>query len=122
MTSSREGIVHRDLKPSNVLVAVRDAQPVPKIIDFGVAKAIDQRLTDTTTDIYSLGVLLYALMVGASPGRQLEGDLERITRKALEKDRTRRYTTVSEFAGDIERQLAARIPYSFFTLIRKVCS
>jgi eukaryotic-like serine/threonine-protein kinase len=93
----QKGIIHRDIKPSNVLVTVHDGAPVPKVIDFGIAKAIEGRLTDQTlftsfeqfvgtpaymspeqaqvkgldvdtrTDIYSLGVLLYELLTGKTP-------------------------------------------------------
>ncbi len=179
----QKAIIHRDLKPSNILVTEIDSKPVPKIIDFGLAKALSEPLTteamftrigtvigtpdymspeqadsagqdtDTRTDVYSLGIVLYELLVGALPvdlsrlsfgetlrklreedtpppstrvrrlgtdgaakaqnrrtdvptlARQLRGDLDAITLKATEKDRSNRYATPSELAADITRYL-----------------
>src|SRR3954466_15136156 len=183
----QKGIIHRDVKPSNVLVAPYDGRPVVKVIDFGVAKATGQRLTDKTLftgfgalvgtpeymspeqaevnnqdvdtrgDVYSLGVLLYELLTGSTPltrkrvkeaallevlrvireeepprpstrlseskdsmpsisaqrqtepaklSRLVRGELDWIVMKALEKDRGRRYETVSGFVMDVQRYLA----------------
>ena len=182
----QKAIIHRDLKPTNVLVEEVNGKPVPKIIDFGLAKAMGQQLTemtlfteagamlgtpdymspeqadrderniDTRTDVYSLGVILYELLVGELPitspelraagieamlrkiceqeaprpstklkslgltaknsaerrreepeslERRLRGDLDWITIKALEKDRSKRYGSVSDLAADLQRHL-----------------
>jgi WD40 repeat protein/serine/threonine protein kinase len=183
----QKGIIHRDIKPSNILVTLHDGVPVPKVIDFGIAKATQQELTDKTVftqfqqfigtpayispeqaemsgldidtraDIYSLGVLLYELLVSQTPfdakemmqggidalrqiirerepmrpstklntlagearatagkrrqidvGKlvyQLQGDLDWIVMKCLEKDRSRRYDTANDLATDLKRHL-----------------
>jgi eukaryotic-like serine/threonine-protein kinase len=184
----QKGIIHRDIKPSNILVTLHDGVPVPKVIDFGIAKATQQQLTDKTVftqfqqfigtpayispeqaemsgldidtraDIYSLGVLLYELLVGQTPfdakemiqggldalrqiirekeplrpstklntlsgdarttagkhrqtdvGKlmhQLQGDLDWIVMRCLEKDRTRRYDTANGLAADVQHYLS----------------
>lgn len=152
----QKGVLHRDLKPANILVATVDGVPAPRIIDFGLARAAEpdpseQALlthlgevvgtpaymspeqagvieadVDTRTDIYSLGVLLFELLVGALPEaattrskdpadrmptrpsakrRALRGDLDWITLKAMEADPGRRYPTVQALAQDIELHL-----------------
>jgi eukaryotic-like serine/threonine-protein kinase len=183
----QKGIIHRDIKPSNILVTINDGVAVPKVIDFGIAKATEGRLTDKTLvtqfaaligtpaymspeqtdmtsadldtrcDIYSLGVLLYELLAGATPfdtkellagglegmrktireqepvrpssrlatlqdeelataanrrsvdrsklRSQLQGDLDWIVMKCLEKDRARRYETANGLAADLRRHL-----------------
>jgi serine/threonine protein kinase/tetratricopeptide (TPR) repeat protein len=185
----QKGVIHRDLKPSNVLVTEQEGAPVPKVIDFGIAKATDQWAVETTlltqfgqmvgtpeyaspeqaevttgdvdesSDVYSLGVILYELLIGTVPydtacmrkaglaemlriireeeapplsrklttlgaaaadiaarrqtdpaslRRLVDGDLNSIAMKALEKARERRYASVTEFAADLQRYLEHR--------------
>lgn len=134
----QKGVIHRDIKASNILVAIHDNKPVPKIIDFGVAKATAQRLTertmftemgqligtpeymspeqaemtgldiDTRTDIYSLGVLLYELLVGTLPfdsDTLRAAGLSEIQRIIRETDPPKASTRLSSL-GDFQTSIA----------------
>jgi len=122
-------IIHRDLKPSNILV---DASGQPKLLDFGIAKLLDEtedptRTIDrlltpnyaspeqlhgnagtTATDVYSLGAVLHKILTGRSPNepgasyRNLPSDLEYVLRKALRIEPDERYVSVEAFANDIQ--------------------
>jgi serine/threonine protein kinase/tetratricopeptide (TPR) repeat protein len=136
----QKGIIHRDIKPSNVLVTLHDGVPVPKVIDFGVAKAIEQKLTDKTlftqfeqfigtpaytspeqaemsgldidtrSDIYSLGVLLYELLVGQTPfdaKELLKSGLNEMRRIIREQEPNRPSTRLSTMLAE-ERTVTAQ--------------
>lgn len=187
----QKGVIHRDLKPSNVLIVEQSGSPLPKVIDFGIAKAVDRPLTgrtmvtelglvvgtpaymspeqaegagvdvDTRSDIYALGVMVYELLAGSLPfdpsklglvpfiarlmahlavapspssritaqrahqpeiararatdpgmlARELRGDLDAITLKAMAPERERRYQTAQELAQDLEQDLERHLRY-----------
>ncbi len=148
----QKGIIHRDLKPTNVLVSEQDGLATPKVIDFGVAKAVSQKLTertlftehgqllgtpeymspeqaeiapldvDTRTDIYSLGVLLYELLVGALPfeSKRLRGaSWDEMRRIIQEEDPPKPSTRLSEL-GETVPDIAKRRRTSVDALRRRL--
>ena len=139
----QKGIIHRDIKPTNVMVTQHEGTPVPKVIDFGIAKATNQRLTektlftryahiigtpaymspeqadmsdldvDTRSDIYSLGVLLYELLTGATPFSEEELrkagyiEMQRVIREQEPPKPSTKLSTLGETLTDIARYRAS---------------
>ena len=134
----QKGIIHRDLKPSNVLITVNDGRPVPKVIDFGIAKATEQKLTDKTlftrmeqaigtpdymspeqagmssldvdtrSDVYSLGVMLYVLLTGEKPFDWGETSWDEIKRRLKEEEPQKPSTKLATIGVDQLTKAAQR--------------
>jgi WD40 repeat protein/serine/threonine protein kinase len=137
----QKGIIHRDLKPGNILVTVEDGRPMVKVIDFGIARAIDQplrenaaftqlgalvgtpeymspeqaagdsALTDTRSDIYALGVILYELLTGSTPldrKQLLQAGYEQMMRTIRESEPPRPSTRLSGLGDGIASASALR--------------
>lgn len=134
----QKGIIHRDLKPSNVLITVNDGRPVPKVIDFGIAKATEQKLTDKTlftrmeqaigtpdymspeqagmssldvdtrSDVYSLGVMLYVLLTGEKPFDWGGTSWDEIKRRLKEEEPQKPSTKLATIGADQLTKAAKR--------------
>ena len=149
----QKGVIHRDIKPSNVMVTQHDGNPVPKVIDFGVAKATQQQLTektlftaygqfigtpaymspeqaemsalgvDTRSDVYSLGVLLYELLIGTTPldpdalRSAAYGEVQRMLKEVEPPKPSTRLSTLGDAIGEIARHRRSE-PAALAKLIR----
>jgi serine/threonine protein kinase len=150
----QKGIIHRDLKPSNILVTLHDGVPVPKVIDFGVAKAMQsQRLIDLTiytqlqqmvgtplymspeqaemsgldidtrSDIYSLGVLLYELLVGRTPFDPeylMRQGLDEIRRTIREQEPPKPSTALQTMAAELRTNVARHRQVDSATIAKRL--